>query len=141
MEKERQMQEVLEKLEKSNGQQAKYARTQMILTAAMAAVMVIILIAVLSILPTVLDIAKDAQEIMLQAETVMGNLEQVSEELAEADLASMIENVDGLVTESQANLDATFSKIEELDFETLNLAIDSLAKVIEPLSRFFGAFG
>ena len=141
MEKERQMQEVLEKLEKSNGQQAKYARTQMILTAAMAAVMVIILIAVLSILPTVMDIAKDAQEIMLQAETVMGNLEQVSEELAEADLASMIENVDGLVTESQANLDATFSKIEELDFETLNLAIDSLAKVIEPLSRFFGAFG
>ena len=141
MEKERQMQEVLEKLEKSNGQQAKYGRVQMILTAAMAAVMVIILIAVLSILPTVMDIAEDAQEIMLQAETVMGNLEQVSAELAEADIASMIENVDGLVTESQANLDATFSKIEELDFETLNLAIDSLAKVIEPLSRFFGVFG
>jgi len=141
MEKERQMQEVLEKLEKRNGQQAKYGRVQMILTAAMAAVMVIILIAVLSILPTVMDIAEDAQEIMLQAETVMGNLEQVSAELAEADIASMIENVDGLVTESQANLDATFSKIEELDFETLNLAIDSLAKVIEPLSRFFGVFG
>jgi len=141
MENERQMQEVLEKLEKRNGQQAKYGRVQMILTAAMAAVMVIILIAVLSILPTVMDIAEDAQEIMLQAETVMGNLEQVSAELAEADIASMIENVDGLVTESQANLDATFSKIEELDFETLNLAIDSLAKVIEPLSRFFGVFG
>ena len=141
MEKERQMQEVLEKLEKRNGQQAKYGRVQMILTAAMAAVMVIILIAVLSILPMVMDIAEDAQEIMLQAETVMGNLEQVSAELAEADIASMIENVDGLVTESQANLDATFSKIEELDFETLNLAIDSLAKVIEPLSRFFGVFG
>ena len=33
-----------------------------------------------------------------------------------------------------------FEKINSIDIESLNLAIDSLSKVVEPLAKFFGVF-
>ena len=144
MEKDRE----LEKLVQNSEKQLKHARFQSLMAAVAAVCFVILVIAALVVAPRLMDvsrqldtIATEVEGLMLQADTVMGNLETVTGELAEADLAGMIEGIDGLVSESQANLSGAFEKINSIDIEKLNLAIDSLAKVIEPLTKFFGIFG
>ena len=53
----------------------------------------------------------------------------------------MIGDVDSLVSSSQAGLEETLEKVNSIDIEKLNEAIDGLAKVVEPLTKFFNVFG
>ena len=82
-----------------------------------------------------------------QAETVLANLETVTAELAESDLSGMVENVDalvsnvdGLVSTSQDGVEQTIAKLNGIDFEALNQAIQDLSDVIEPIANFFNTF-
>ena len=87
------------------------------------------------------------QEAVLQAETVLTNLETVTTDLAQADLIGMVENVDALVTNvdglvgtSQEGVEQTMAKINAIDFDALNDAIKDLSDVIEPIAKFFNTF-
>ena len=89
-----------------------------------------------------------------QAELILGNLETATQELADMDVAALIQqmqslltnldslvsNVDTLVTTNQDGLVETLEKISAIDIETLNKAIKDLSAVIEPLAKFFSAF-
>ena len=82
-----------------------------------------------------------------QAETVLRNLESVTTQLAQADLADMVEdvdalvaNVDGLVATSQEGVEQTIGKLNAIDFDALNKAIKDLSDVIEPIAKFFNTF-
>ena len=48
-----------------------------------------------------------------------------------------MEEVNGLVQTSQASLEQTMEKINSVDFETLNNAIQDLSKVVQPLAKLF----
>ena len=76
-----------------------------------------------------------------QMETVLGNLEVVTTELAAVDFESMIEGVNTLVATGQIGLEETVSKLNDIDFEALNKAINNLSQVVEPLAKFFKVFG
>jgi len=145
---EREIREILEKLEKTNRQQVKYARLQSALAILAALCFIALVFAVGSIMPQMLDFAAQAQDIaaeaevlLEQAEVVMTNLEQVTEELTELEFAKMVNDVDQLVATSQQGLEETLEKMNSIDIETLNEAIDGLAKVVEPLTKFFKVFG
>ena len=68
-------------------------------------------------------------------QTVLGNLEQTTAQLASMDLQSMGSNVDALVATGQEGLEQTMEKLNSIDLDTLNKAIGDLAKVVEPLAR------
>ena len=145
---EREIREILEKLEKTNRQQVKYARLQSALAILAALCFIALVFAVGSIMPQMLDFAAQAQDIateaevlLEQAEVVMTNLEQVTEELTELEFAKMVNDVDQLVATSQQGLEETLEKMNSIDIEKLNEAIDGLAKVVEPLTKFFKVFG
>ena len=145
---EKDIREILERLEKSNRQQVKYARLQSVLAILAALCFIALVFAVGSIMPQMLDFAAQAQDIaaeaevlLEQAEVVMTNLEQVTEELTELEFAKMVNDVDQLVATSQQGLEETLEKMNSIDIEKLNEAIDGLAKVVEPLTKFFKVFG
>ena len=145
---EREIREILEKLEKTNRQQVKYARLQSVLAILAALCFIALVFAVGSIMPQMLgfaaqaqDIAAEAEVLLEQAEVVMTNLEQVTEELTELEFAKMVNDVDQLVATSQQGLEETLEKMNSIDIEKLNEAIDGLAKVVEPLTKFFKVFG
>ena len=94
-----------------------------------------------SIVPELMDFASEAESLLAQAEVVLTNLEDVTNELAQVEFTKMIDDVNGLVTSSQQGLEGTLEKINSIDIESLNEAIDGLAKVVEPLAKFFKAFG
>ena len=140
MDQDQKLLELLEEIKKGNTKQVLYARLQCIFSIVAALCCVIVLVLGLKILP-------ELRTSVTQAETVLSNLEDVTTELAKMDLGSMVENVDGLVknvddlvTTSQSGVAQTMDKINAIDFETLNKAIEDLSEVIAPIANFFNGF-
>ena len=150
MEENKELTALLEKIEENSRKQAKFAKWQCILSVITAVACIGMLCFVLQLLPTV-------NGLMVQADTVMRNVGQVTAQLAQADweglisdletvsnqmananLGSIVEEVNGLVQTSQASLEQTMEKINSVDFETLNKAIQDLSKVVQPLAKLFG---
>ncbi len=145
---EKDMREILERLDRSNRQQVRYARLQSVLAILAALCFIALVFAVGSIMPQLMDFASQAQNIAVeaeaildQAEVVLTNLEQVTQELTEVEFTKMINDVDELVISSQEGLEEALEKVNSIDLEKLNDAIDGLAKVVEPLAKFFKVFG
>ena len=135
MSEDHNLRELLEQIELSTRKQMRFARLQFICTVLAAAVLIIFAITCVRILP-------QFQEMVAQAEIVLGNLESVTTELAKTDLTGMVENidalvanVDGLVSTSQSGVEQTMEKINAVDFDALNKAIEDLSAVIEPLAK------
>jgi len=133
MDEKQELKELLERLDQSNRQQAKYAKWQCILSIAAAVCCVGLFVLVYALMPQV-------QALGGQMETVLTNLEIVTDQLAGMDLGSMVQNVDSLVTTSQAGVEEALGKLNAIDFVTLNQAIKDLADVVEPLAKFFNVF-
>lgn len=136
-----------EKLEALLEKQNRYAKWQCMLTAAAALCCVGVLVLVLTLMPQIRILAgqmetvlSDLEGVAAQTETILVNLDTVSGELAQADLKGMVEDVDSFVTTGQRAVEQVTEKLNILDFETLNRAIENLADVVEPLARFFNVF-
>lgn len=140
MDNNQKLMDLLEQMEKANRKQVAYARLQFVFSVIAAICCILLLLAGVKILPQL-------QEAALQAETVLTNLETVTTELAQADLIGMVENVDALVTNvdglvgtSQEGVEQAMAKINAIDFDALNDAIQDLSDVIEPIAKFFNTF-
>lgn len=90
------------------------------------------------VLITVLAAAPRIGAVLGRAEQAADSLEQVSRQLEQADIPGLLEEVDGLVSQSTDTAEAAMEKIEELDVASLNKAIVDLKNLIEPLARLFG---
>ena len=134
MEEKKELQELLVRLDESNRKQARYALLQCIMTAVMALCCIALFVLVYTLMPQL-------QALTAQTESVLGNLETVTDQLAGMDLGSMVKNVDELVSTSQSGVEEAVEKLNALDFEALNKAIRDLSSVVEPLARFFHVFG
>ena len=134
MEEKPDLRELLERLDESNRQQAKFAKWQCVFSVMSACCIVGLFLLVYTLMPQV-------QELTTQMETVLTNLETVTAQLAGMDLGGMVQNVDELVTTSQVGVEQAMDQLSSIDFVTLNKAIKDLANVVEPLARFFSVFG
>lgn len=133
--------ELLEKIEKTNRRQLLF--TQIFCGFALVAVLfcILALVKVHQLLPQI-------QGITAQMQGLLGNMEQAASQLAALDLQGIAENVEALVgnvdmlaINAQDSLKQTMTKLDTIDFETLNKAIQDLAAVVQPLADFFGRFG
>ena len=133
--------ELLEKIEKTNRRQLLF--TQIFCGIALVAALfcILALVKVHQLLPQV-------QGITAQMQGLLGNMEQAASQLAALDLQGIAENVETLVgnvdmlaINAQDSLKQTMTKLDTIDFETLNKAIQDLAAVVQPLADFFGRFG
>ncbi len=133
-------QNVLEQLEKLSRKQVRYARIQCIFSIVAAVCCLALVICVVRVLPQFGQAASEVHALAGQAETVLTNLESVTRELSQADLGSVVTNVDTLVNSSQAGIEEAMEKINAIDIEALNKAIQDLNKVIEPLEKMANIF-
>jgi len=141
--------ELLQEIRNENKREMKYAKTQMrlaVFTSFISLVIIIIVAAGMAyIVPRMTILADQADtimqqtdEMMVQAQTVMDNLEQVTNELSESDISGMLEDVDSLVVSSEENMAAAAQKIMDIDIDSLNQAIEDLGSVVSPLAKLFG---
>ncbi len=133
MEENKEMLELLQKIEKSNRQQVRNSAIACILALAAA------ILCGLTFL-TIFNIAPQVNGLVEQAQTVLANLEQTTAELAQADLEGVVSGMETLVSTGQQSLEQTMEKLNTVDFEALNDAIADLSAVVEPMAKLFGAF-
>lgn len=141
MEMNPEMQVYLEKLEKSNRQQVRSARLQCFFSFLAAVCCLLLLLTVAKIVPDIKELSNEISGIAVKADTVLTNLETVTRELAAADLEGLVTDVNGLVSTSQEGLEGALEKMNAIDLDTLNKAIEDLAKIVEPLAKVSSIFG
>ena len=141
MEENKETLELLRKIEKNSRMQtySGYVRTLLVLVCAVC--MVVLTSAVLKLLPQIQEILLQAREAIHQVETVLDYLEKTSYQLSQVDYAGMVDGVGSLVTIGQESLETTMEKLNGVDFETLNKAIQDLAAVTESLAKVTRIFG
>lgn len=133
----------MQRMEEASQKQTAYARGQFIMTAICALCCVIILVVVLSMVPQlrqVLDLVPQMQEVLDHANASLTNLEEITDELAQVDLAGMVNKLSRLALTTEASIRQTLEKLQQLDFDVLNEAIHDLASVVKPLADFFDRF-
>lgn len=140
MDENKQMLELLQQMELNSRKQVRLGRIQCLFSLAAAVFCAATLLTVLWALPQLLSVLPQVGAVLSQMQTVLTNLETATQQLSQIDLTSMVTGVDTLVTTAQQGLSETFGKLETIDFKTLNEAIEDLAAVVEPMSRFFKAF-
>ena len=147
MEENKDMLELLERIEKANRRQAKMTTLMcaFMLVSALCFAGLLVLVwglipKVEAMLPQIEAVIPQASAVMEQTQTVLQNLEQTTAGLAAADLGGMVADVDALVSTGQESLTQTMDKLNTIDFEALNKAIQDLAAVVQPLSRLANMF-
>ena len=133
MEENKEMLELLQKIEKANRQQVRLTRFVCIFALIAALCCICTVGLVYHVLPQI-------NTIISQMQIVLGNLEEATAQLSLVDFSGMIGDVDALVTTAQQSLDQTMNKLNTLDIQTLNQAIEDLAKVVEPMSKLMNVF-
>lgn len=141
MEENKETLELLKKIERSNRHQvwSGYIRSGLILVCAVCMVALVVMVA--RLMPQINEILGQAGLAMGQIQTVLTDLQQTAGQLAQVDYAGMVSNVDNLVTTGQQSLEGMMEKLNSVDFEKLNQAIEDLAAVIEPLAKMAKVFG
>ncbi len=132
---EEEFRETLAELNKANREQADYAKKTWILT--MISTISIVIVALFIIIYCTFLIPK-INKLLNQAQVGVDNIADLSQRLTDSNLDEIIEDVGGLVTTTEKDLELTMKKIDELNIEELNRGISNLSDVIEPLAEFFG---
>ena len=141
MEENKELLELLQKIEKANRQQVKLTRFICIFALVAALCCGCTLGLIYNVLPAITDILPQISSVASQMQTVLSDLEQATRQLSVMDFTGMVEDVDILVTTAQSSLEQTMGKLNSIDFDSLNKAIKNLEAVVEPLAKFFKVFG
>ena len=141
MEANKEILELLQRIEKSNRQQAKLTRLVCIFALIAAIFCGCTFGLIFAILPEVTEIIPQINTVASQMQSVLSDLEQATRQLSVMDFTGMVENVETLVTTAQESLEQTMGKLNSIDFNTLNTAIEDLSNVVEPMSKLMKVFG
>ena len=133
MEHNQEMLELLRKIEKSNRQKNVTNVILCVFMLAAAVSCIFIGLMIFRLMPQI-------HGLLTRMDMVMTDLEQTARSLAALDLEAMADNVNSLAVYAQESLHQTMEKLNTIDFETLNKAIEDLAKVIEPLANLVDKF-
>lgn len=99
-----------------------------------AAIMVVIVGAVLYVKPMITDIYDSTMKSLDNLETLTDDLNM---QMKEADLEGTVKNINSLTVQATDDLSNAMDRLNSIDFETLNKAINNLNDTVEPLARLF----
>lgn len=131
--------ELLEKLVKNSSKQLFYARVAslaaLVLCAAVAVCLAVIIPKVLSTIDSANEVLTQVSETITLADTALESVTEMS-----TSITDMGTTMDTFITDNAETVEEIMTKLEEIDFEGLNDAIEDLGDVVEPLANFFGKF-
>ncbi|MBT9778425.1 hypothetical protein GPL15_18160 [Clostridium sp. MCC353] len=128
------MLELLTKLKESSERQEAYAKKQYLASKITAAASVAALILIISVCAFLLPQAKT---MFNSINTVMTDMETITNELADANLGQMIDGISQLVSTSEYSIKQAVDRLNAVDIDSLNSSIQSLHDIVGPLSKLF----
>lgn len=137
MEERTELETVMKQIEETEKERKKYEKRQFYMSAVSAVSCFLIFCLFLSVYISVVPKVKSTFN---EIERVTVELGVISDQLTEADLAGLVEHVDTLAVTSEQGVQEALKKIESIDIDGLNSAIQALSEVVEPLAKFVGFF-
>ena len=128
---------VMKRIEASNAGQERYAKKQYTMSLISAFSNVLVLAIVIYVVATMIPKINATFE---DLNVIMTNMESITEELASVDIEGMAGDVKTLVNGSSDSLNQAMKKINAIDIEKLNGAIQNLNDAVEPMARFANMF-
>ena len=130
---------LLEDVLKSQEKELRHAR---ISSFASIALLLVIIAALCILVPSALKTMGDARTALLQAQSALTQAQETLTELDVLmdDLSTAVGNVNGLVTDNTDALNDAMRKINGIDFDTLNSAINGLNDAVRPLAQLSNLF-
>ena len=130
---------LLEDVLKSQEKELRHAR---ISSFASIALLLVIIAALCILVPGALKTMGDARTALLQAQSALTQAQETLTELDVLmdDLSTAVGNVNGLVTDNTDALNDAMRKINGIDFDTLNSAINGLNDAVRPLAQLSNLF-
>ena len=130
---------LLEELVNNSKKQLFYARIRTVLTLVIAGG---IALCMAVLVPKLILTIENANSIMAQASETITLASEAIESITSMSesITTMGDNMDTFITDNSETLTGVMEKIEGIDFEGLNSAIEDLGAVVEPLANFFGKF-
>lgn len=149
MEQNRELLLAIQELTEENRKQQvlleKQCRTTRTLGLLLVCLIAIVGIALFTLLPRVTATLEGFDATLTELNVVVENTQVITDQLKAADIegtiqsfSNTLDSVGDLVEDSSDSLTASLKKLEELDIDTLNKAIQGLYKVVNPLSSLFG---
>ena len=129
---------LLEELQKQNASLKKQVAWTRICSLILIVLIVAAGAAVAVVAPRLADVGSRMNTLMDQTNQIVQKLDHVAGELEEADISGMLADVNLLVEDSQDTMGEALEKIQAIDIDTLNEAIDGLNAVVSPLAKLFG---
>lgn len=140
---------VLKDIQENEKQEVAYAKKQsrvaLITSMCSLAIVLVMAIVVISILPMLNTLMKNANDTVVKVNTLMEetddiveNLNKVTSDLVEMDYVGIVKDIDRLVDEAQESITSAMDKLNKVDFDGLNNAITDLGTIIAPLAKLFG---
>ena len=121
---------------KTEKSQLKYQKLAFIMSMLGTIFMGVILIIVIGL---VVYIVPKVNTIYESTMVSLNNLEMLTTELNNADLGGTVQNINTLTVQATGDLSNTMQRLDSIDLEKLNKAIENLNATIEPMAKFFGA--
>ena len=127
--------EIMEDLRKSNQEQADYAKRTWIISLIAA---IAIFLAAAGIMVSVAMFMPRLNKMLDEVEVSLENIETITSDVAAMDLDTLMGDVSELVTSTEDSLAQAMKKIDAIDVEGLNSAVEDLNAVTNELALFFG---
>lgn len=131
--------ELLQRLVTTSSKQLFYARlttlTAMVLCAAVALCLGLVVPKVMTTVDNANDILSQVSETITLADTTLESVTEMSTSVT--DMGTTMET---FITDNAETVEEVMTKLDKIDFEGLNDAIEDLGDVVEPLANFFGKF-
>ncbi len=136
------LQEIL-KYQKKNARLTRISAIAVLVMACVFAVALALLIPkAVKLVDNAMGSLAQVDELMEDTGVVMQNLNDISVEVNTviSDAQVLIDNSNTMVEDNTDAITETVQKMNQVDFETLNKAINDLSDVVEPLANFFNKF-
>ena len=140
---------ILKDIQENEQREMKYAKKQAKVASIISIVACILAIVVIGVvftlLPKINALVVQATTTIESVDTILGdtrnvvtNLNTVTDDLSKVDMSSLLGDVSGLVESTESSLGDAMTKINAIDIEGLNTAIEDLGAIVEPMAKLFG---
>ena len=137
MEESKELLALLREIREHEAEQKRYARKQFYMSFITAVcsgtILALVSAAYLSVVPHL-------RSTLNEARTAAKELGEESAQLSGIDFKGMAEHMDELVATSESGVNDALEKLNAIDIEKLNHAIQGLADVVSPFARFMELF-
>lgn len=104
----------------------------------MGGVFLVAVVSAVLLVPKANSILSDVEVTMEEVSEGVENLNETAEQLAKIDFEGLVDDTSKLIEDAHSGIQQAAEKMEAMDIESLNTAIENLGSIIAPLAKLFG---